>query len=138
MLQLLLLLLLLLENLLLLGWVHLLERMCVQVDTLLHAAHHGRVHLPPGSRHSHVATGKLLRHTTTWRTLLSGLRRHARTHGMAGNTGMSHAGRMPRKVGAHARSHLVRSFGSAIHRVDVDGWSGSAMICTCRKRRSCA
>ena len=101
------LLLLLLEHLLLLGRIHVLEGMSIEIDALRHPAHQGRVYLSSWSRHSELAAGKLWRHGSPRRALLTGLGRHPRAHGMTRDARMAHGGRVPREVWAHACRHHV-------------------------------
>jgi hypothetical protein len=96
--------LLLLIHLLLSG-IHLLKREGLGVSTRWHGPHQRRVNLSTRRGHGHVAAGKLMRHRAAWAALLARIRGHARSHGVASNTRVSHASRMPGKVGAHACGH---------------------------------
>jgi hypothetical protein len=97
--------LLLLLKHLLLGGIHLLKREGIGVGTRWHGAHQRWVDLSTGRGNRHVATSKLMRHRATWAALLAWIGGHAGSHGVASNTRMSHASRMPGEVGAHACGH---------------------------------
>ena len=128
-LQLLLLLLLLLLEHLLLGRVHVLQRISLGIGSWRHRAHQGRVYLSSGA-YAHVPASKLLRHPTPRRTLCVG--RHAGTHGMPWNTWMTHPSGMPSEVWAHASSHHGRVLRSATHGV------GDRRCARCTIGRTCA
>ncbi len=94
---------LLLKHLLLRGGIEVLQSMSIWVRTRRHTAHEGRVYLCSGSRDHR--SSELMRHSPR-STLLTWVVRHAtRSHGMASDTWMPHASRMPREIRAHTCCH---------------------------------
>jgi hypothetical protein len=93
----------LLKHLLLRGGIEVLQSMSIWVRTRRHTAHEGRVYLCSGSRDHR--SSELMRHSPR-SALLTWVVRHAtRSHGVAGDTWMPHASRMPREIWAHTCCH---------------------------------
>jgi hypothetical protein len=102
-----------------------LQSMGMRINTWWHRAHQGRVHLSSWAN-GHVSPGKLLRHSTS-RCSLSRVGRHARPHGVAGNTRMSHPSGMPSEVWAHAGCHHLLAFQSRLSTVWISTGDDGAL-----------